>query len=106
MKGKVISEVEYNSKMSNFSFQSIDTLKEYKVISFGTKAVKDYLFIRPGYIMDIDGLIDEDNSILLSEVNKIYLNINRLRTDWFICNNVALYMKHDCKRAFWLYSIG
>lgn len=69
IKGKVTSSVNMCCRDSRFRIQIGE--KEYEVLSRGKQAWKDYLFVRTGQNMVIDGL--EQDGVILSEKARIEL---------------------------------
>lgn len=59
MEATVISEVTYDSKRSEFHIetQEGEESKEYSIVNKGENATKDYLFVRPGQVIQVEGEI-------------------------------------------------
>lgn len=74
MKGKVISDVVYDKRKSEYGIKINGTEEpsEYTVVSQGIKAVKDYLFIRPGQTVSVEGQME--GTKIYSDKSRIELN--------------------------------
>lgn len=71
MEGEVISEVEVNSYDSRFKLRNQN--QTYTVITSGMQAMKDYLFVRKGQRMEVEGKAKEN--VIVLESAKITLQL-------------------------------
>lgn len=71
MKGKVIKDVSYEGHRSEFDLQVVNEnrLEKVKIKSIGRQALLDYLFIRKGQMISLEGEINEN------EINGAKTNI-------------------------------
>lgn len=76
MIGQVVGDVKYDNNRSEFVIQSKETNddQEYIVISYGIKALMDYIFIRPGQTVYVEG--QKDDSIIYRTKSKILLSVS------------------------------
>lgn len=71
MEGEVISEVEVNSYNSRFKLRNQN--QTYTVIASGMQAMKDYLFVRKGQRIEVQG--KEKENVIVLESAKITLQL-------------------------------
>ena len=81
MKGKVISDVVYEQGKSKFCLQTVENegFRKLDIVNEGKEAVKDYLFVREGQLMQIDGEIV--NNTIYDSKRKIF--ISSVEKKWF-----------------------
>ena len=78
MQGKVISDVVYEQGKSKFCFQSLEDDSGFDIVNDGREAIKDYLFVRQGQTIQIDGEIvnntinDSKRRICISSIKNIF----------------------------------
>lgn len=75
MEGEVISEVEVNSYDSRFRLRNQN--QTYTVIASGMQAMKDYLFVRKGQRVEVEG--KEKENVIVLESAKITLQLLKKR---------------------------
>lgn len=71
LRGIVTEGVVKDEKRSRYKLKANG--KEYAIVSTGRQAIKDYLFIRKGQHMVIEGKKNVSNQKVLSEKSKIIL---------------------------------
>ena len=63
--GSVCSEVKYSEGKSNYKISC--SQYEYEVISYGKQAIKDFIFIRKGQNVEVDGNLKKEKIYPIKE---------------------------------------